>query len=149
MVFNLFKKKQNNFEIRNGSNFNPKYEGIEIKIESDIEESKKHLNRDFLVLERKGIENIIKKHFLPWLKGENFKNKSNKKIIDGLKLYEITYHYGKIVEQYSPINKEAFFGQFEFCFESSSEYTEEMLDAVAMQVYVYENKIVKVSGYDI
>ena len=60
-----------------------------------------------------------------------------------------TYVFGKIIEKYSPINKEAFFGQFEFCFNSSSEYTEDMLEAVAMQVYVYEGKIVKVSGYDI
>lgn len=40
-------------------------------------------------------------------------------------------------------------GQFEFSFESSNDYTSDMLEAVAMEVYVYDGRIVKVRGYDI
>ena len=39
--------------------------------------------------------------------------------------------------------------QFEFDFESSGEYTADMLEASAMQVYVKDGEIIKVSGYDI
>ena len=145
-MFNIFKKKQQQNNVQEDD---AQYNGITVKIENNIEESEKHFNYDFSVLKNKGIEKIIKKEFLPWLKGKEFKYKNDNKILEGLKLYEITYYYGKIVEKYSPINKEAFFGQFEFCFNSSSEYTADMLEAVAMQVYVYEGKVVKVSGYDI
>ncbi len=145
-MFNIFKKKQQKDDVQVDD---IQYNGITVKIETNVEESKKHLNYDFSVLKNRGIEKIIKKKFLPWLKGEDFKSKNDNKILAGLKLYEINYYYGKIIEKYSPINKEAFFGQFEFCFNSSSEYTEDMLEAVAMQVYVYEGKIVKVSGYNI
>lgn len=145
-MFNIFKKKQQKDDAQVDD---IQYHGITVKVETNVEESKKHLNHDFSVLKNRGIEKIIKKQFLPWLKGEGFKGKNDNKILEGLELYEINYYYGKIIEKYSPINKEAFFGQFEFCFNSSSEYTEDMLEAVAMQVYVYEGKIVKVSGYDI
>ena len=145
-MFNIFKKKQQKDDAQVDD---IQYHGITVKVETNVEESKKHLNHDFSVLKNRGIEKIIKKQFLPWLKGEDFKGKNDNKILEGLELYEINYYYGKIIEKYSPINKEAFFGQFEFCFNSSSEYTDDMLEAVAMQVYVYEGKIVKVSGYDI
>lgn len=145
-MFNIFKKKQKKDDTQVDD---IQYNGITVNIETNVEESQKHLSYDFSVLKNIGIEKIIKKQFLPWLKGEDFKAKNDNKILEGLKLYEINYYYGKIVEKYSPINKEAFFGQFEFCFNSSSEYTEDMLEAVAMQVYVYEGKIVKVYGYDI
>lgn len=145
-VFNIFKRKKQ----KDGNQVDDiQYNGITVNVELNVEESKKHLNYDFSVLKNTGIEELIRKQFLPWLKGEDFKSKDDDKILEGLKLYEITYYYGKIIEKYSPINKEAFFGQFEFCFSSSSEYTEDMLEAVAMQVYVHEGKIVKVSGYDI
>lgn len=128
---------------------NKEYKGINVKIQPDEKESKKHIDEDFSALVDEGIENIIKNKFIPWLKGESFKDRDDNKIMEGLELYEITYHYGRIIEKYSPINKEAFFGQFEFCFNSSSDYTKDVLEAVAMEVYVYEGKVVKVSGYDI
>lgn len=33
-----------------------------------------------------------------------------------MKVYEVSYHYGKLVANYSPTNEENYFGQFEFCF---------------------------------
>jgi hypothetical protein len=126
-----------------------KYNGIEVKLQSDDKDSKENVSSDFTVLENKGIEKIIKKDFIKWLKGEDFLDKDDEEIFKGLKVYEITYRYGRIIEKYSPIKKEGYFGQFEFCFESSSEYTNEIFEAVAMQVYVYNGKVVKVSGYDI
>lgn len=33
-----------------------------------------------------------------------------------MKVYEVSYHYGKIVANYSPTNEENYFVQFEFCF---------------------------------
>ena len=45
--------------------------------------------------------------------------------------------------------EDAYFGQFEFDFESSGEYTADMMEGSAMQVYVKDGLIVKVSGYDI
>ena len=140
--FDMFKKKK---EERKDM----KYNGIEVKLQSDDVDSKNHVSSDFTVLENKGIEKIIKNDFIKWLKGEDFLDKDDEEIFKGLKLYEITYRYGRIIEKYSPIKKEGYFGQFEFCFESSSEYTSEIFEAVAMQVYVYNGKVVKVSGYDI
>ena len=66
-----------------------------------------------------------------------------------IKLYSISYNYGRIVDEYSPTGKENYFGQFEFSFESSNDYTSDMLEAVAMEVYVLDGKVVKVSGYEI
>ena len=125
------------------------YKGLNVVVDDDDKASLEHVNYDFSVLEKEGIEKLIEKDFLTWLKGEEFKDRDDKKILEGLELYEITYYYGKIIEKYSPINKEGFFGQFEFCFSSSNEYTEDILEAVAMKVYIYEGKVVKVSGYDI
>jgi hypothetical protein len=66
-----------------------------------------------------------------------------------MKAYEVSYHYGKIVANYSPTNEENYFGQFEFCFESCNDYTKDIFEAVAMQIYVLNGSVVKVSGYDI
>ena len=60
-----------------------------------------------------------------------------------------TLEYGRIIARYSPTGEENYFGQFEFSFESGSAYTADMLEAVAMQVYVLDGKIVKVDGYDV
>ena len=53
------------------------------------------------------------------------------------------------VADYSPTKVEDHFGQFEFCFESCNDYTKDLFEAVAMQVYVLNESVVKVSGYDI
>lgn len=126
-----------------------KYKDIEVQITFEKEESKKHLEKDFNVLLEVGIDNLIKEQFIPWIVGTNFKDRDQNKIFEGLKLYEICYHYGRIIEKYSPIGEENYFGQFEFCFESGSEYTDDILESVAMEVYVLDGKVVKVGGYDI
>ena len=56
---------------------------------------------------------------------------------------------GRIIADYSPTGEEGFFGQFEFDFVSGSDYTADMLEATAMQVYIHDGRIVRVSGYEI
>ena len=129
---------------------NLKFGNIEVEITSyDVTESKKHINDDYNVIQQEGLDKIILEKYLPWLKGDSFLDKDDSKILEGLKLYEVTYRYSFICAKYSPTNKDDYFGKFEFCFESGSEYTDDIFEAVAMQVYIYDGKIVKVSGYDI
>ena len=125
------------------------WQGIAVDMPFDVEVSEAHVEEDLGVLERYGIEQIIKERFIPWLKGEEFTDRDDEKIFEGLQLYEITYTYGRIIARYSPTGEENYFGQFEFSFESGSAYTADMLEAVAMQVYVLDGKIVKVDGYDV
>lgn len=125
------------------------YEGVQIEISFNIEESKEHLDEDYRVIEQEGIESIIRERFIPWLKGEQFADRDDDLLFKGMKLYYITYSYGRIIAKYSPTGEDAFFGQFEFSFESASEYTEDVFESVAMQIYVYNGKLVKVSGYDV
>ena len=125
------------------------YEGVQIEISFNIEESKEHLDEDYRVIEQEGIESIIRERFIPWLKGEQFADRDDNLLFEGMKLYYITYSYGRIIAKYSPTGEDAFFGQFEFSFESASEYTEDVFESVAMQIYVYNGKLVKVSGYDV
>lgn len=126
-----------------------KFKDVNIVIQLNQKESVKHIESDFEVIKNTDFNKLMIEKFMPWFKGETYKDRDNLKIIEGLKLYEITYHYSKIVAEYSPTGEDGFFGQFEFCFESGNEYTEDMLDAVAMKVYTHDNEIVKVSGYDI
>ena len=64
-------------------------------------------------------------------------------------LYYVMYRYNRIIAKYSPIEKEGYFGVFKFHFESSTDYVSDILETVAMEIYIYDAKIVKVSGYDI
>ena len=125
------------------------YKDVPIEIEFDIEESQKHIEEDFNVLCEADIETLIKEHFIPWLLNEQFKDRDPQKVFEGLRVFEIFYNYGKIIAKYSPTGEENYFGQFEFDFESSNEYTEDILEASAMKVYILNGKIVKVEGYDI
>lgn len=126
-----------------------KYKDIEIQITSEKEESQKHLEKDFNVLLKSGIDNIVKENFIPWITATDFKDKDHDKIFEGLKLFRIDYHYSKIIAKYSPTSEENYFGQFTFCFESGNEYTNDIIEAVAMEIYVLDDKIVNVDGYDI
>ena len=125
------------------------YRDNEIIISFNAEESREHIRDDFGVLMSEGIEKIIKERFIPWLKGDQFPDKDDALVYDGLHLTGILYHHGRIIARYSPTGTDDRFGQFEFTFDSCSAYTEDMLEAVAMQVYVHDGKIVKVSGYDV
>lgn len=126
-----------------------KYKNVDIIISFDKEESKKHIEADYNILNQKGIDNIIKGQFIPWLLGEQFNDKDIDKVFEGMKVYEVSYHYGKLVANYSPTNEENYFGQFEFCFENCNDYTKDIFEAAAMQIYVLDGSVVKVSGYDI
>lgn len=126
-----------------------KYKNIEIQINFEEEESRKHLEEDFNVLLEKGIENIIIESFIPWLLGTDSKDINQNKIFKGLDLYEIDYSYSKIVAQYSPTGKEEYFGEFKFCFESGNRHTSDLLEAAAMEVYILDGEIVKIESYDI
>lgn len=128
-----------------------KFNGVKviIKSNSNKEESKKHLNHDCEIVRNVGLDKIILEKFIPWLKGKDYLDRDNQKVLEGLKLYEVTYNYMKISAKYSPTGKDDYFGYFEFCFESGDDYTSDMLEAVSMEVYIYNDKIVKVNGYDI
>ncbi|MBP3870709.1 MAG: hypothetical protein J6E46_07010 [Faecalicoccus sp.] len=125
------------------------YKDVPIEIEFDIEESQKHIEEDFNILCEADIETLIKEHFIPWLLNDQFKDRDPQKVFEGLRVFEIFYNYGKIIAKYSPTGEENYFSQFEFDFESSNEYTEDILEASAMKVYILNGKIVKVEGYDI
>lgn len=128
---------------------NMEYNDIEIELVHDTEIMQEHLEQDFKVLMEIGIDNLIKEKLIPWITATDFKDKNPDKIFEGLKLYEIDYNYLKIIAQYSPTGEENYFGQFDFCFESGNEYTDDILEAVGMTVYVLEGKVVEVEGYDI
>lgn len=125
------------------------YKDVPIEIEFDIDQSKEHIDQDFRVLCDTGIDSLIKEHFIPWLLNDQFKDRDPQKVFEGLRVFEIFYNYGKIIAKYSPTGEENHFGQFEFDFESSNEYTKDILEASAMKVYILNGKIVKVEGYDI
>ena len=141
-----------------GSTFNGHYHektselsfrGVPVTIIFDIEAGQHHLAEDFAALEKAGIDNLIKTDFIAWLKGDNGTNISDETILAGLHLYGVNYQYGKIVAQYSPTGEEDNFGQFEFDFDCGNEECRDVFEAVAMQVYVHDGEIVKVSGFDI
>lgn len=123
--------------------------GVEVIIDPPDAESGKHLPADFAALGQAGFDRVVREQFIPWLKGEQFADRDDDRIFDGLKLYEVVYHYGRIIAQYSPTGEDGWFGQFECDFESGSDYTADMLEAVAMQVTVFNGKIVKVDGFDV
>ena len=126
-----------------------KYKDIPVIITFEPELSKEHIEEDFAVLRNEGIDQIVLKRFVPWLKTDRYKDRDDLKIFESISVYAAEYHYGRIVAKYSPTGEDAYFGQFEFDFESSGEYTADMMESCAMQVYVKDGEIVKVSGYDI
>ena len=85
------------------------WQGVAIDMPFDVEVSEAHVEEDFRVLEQTGIERIIRERFIPWLKGEEFTDRDDEKIFEGLQLYEITYTYGRIIARYSPTGEENYF----------------------------------------
>ena len=151
-VFNNKKndpKENTDYKSTNSYLTGVKYKDVEIEVDDDKEDSKNHFYEDYNIILQEGIDKIIKEKFIPWLKGEEFKDKDDVKILEGLKVYNVTYRYNKIIAKYSPIEKEGYFGVFEFHFESSNDYVSAILETVAMEIYIFDNKIVKVSGYEI
>lgn len=128
---------------------NLKYNDIDILIGANKNESLKHIEKDYEVLKNEGIEKLIKSRFIPWLKGDEFKNLDDDKIYNGLKLTNISYSYHKIIDKYSPTKKDDFFGEFELDFVSSNEYTENLLQASAFVILINNGKIYYGRNYDI
>ena len=73
------------------------YRDNEIIISFNAEESREHIRDDFGVLMNEGIEKIIKERFIPWLKGDQFPDKDDALVYDGLHLTGILYHHGRII----------------------------------------------------
>ena len=147
----LFKKKEPVKEMPGAQEIDSglKYRDISITITFDPEQSKAHIEEDYTVLNKEGIDQIVLKIFVPWLKGDQYADRDDQKVFESISAYAAKYHFGRIIAKYSPTGEDAYFGQFEFDFESSGEYTADMLEASAMQVYVKDGEIIKVSGYDI
>ena len=147
----LFKKKEPVKELPGAQEIDSglKYRDISITITFDPEQSKAHIEEDYTVLNKEGIDQIVLKKFVPWLKGDQYADRDDQKVFESISAYAAEYHFGRIIAKYSPTGEDAYFGQFEFDFESSGEYTADMLEASAMQVYVKDGEIIKVSGYDI
>lgn len=124
------------------------YDGVAVEVEED-EESLKYVDEDFACLQKEGIEKIIRERFIPWFKGEQFEDRDDQKIFEGLRVFSITYHYSRIIAKYSPTKKDGFFGQFEFDFESANDYTADMLEATAFEVYVKNGEVVGTDGFEI
>ena len=123
--------------------------GVPVIIDPPDPGSEKQLPADFDALEREGFDKVVREKFIPWFKGEQFADRDDERIFDGLRLDAAAYRYGRIIADYSPTGEDGNFGQFEFDFVSGSDYTADMLEATAMQVYIHDGKIVKVSGYEI
>lgn len=149
-LFGLFKKKETAQPAAPAVYTSRiEYRGVAIEIDLNIEQSKAHLAEDYAALEKEGIEKIITERFIPWFKTDEFQDRDDRLIYEGLRIYAITYHYGRIVARYSPTQKEEEFGQFEFCFESGNDYTADMLESTAMQVFVRQGQILKVDGFEV
>ena len=149
-LFDVFKKNKTNNNMKPQTYISQvEYMGIPIEIEFNIEESKEHLSEDYAVLQKEGIDSIIRNRFITWFKTDKFKNRDDNLIYEGLKIYSIVYCYGMIDSRYSPTQKQEMAGQFTFFFESGSEYTSDMLESTAMEIYVLNGKIVKVDGYEV
>lgn len=131
----LFGKKKNASPSYRETNH--EYNGIAVEVE-ETEESLSHIDEDFAALAKAGIDNVIVEKFIPWLMGEEFADRDDKLVFEGLRVCSVTYYY-------SPDRQ----GRFEFDFEPSSDYTEDMLECVAMEVYVQNGKVVRVSGFEV
>ena len=128
---------------------NLKYNDIDIVIGSNKEDSLLHIKKDFDVIQKAGIDKLIKSNFIPWLKGEDNKDLDDEEIFNGLKITDISYSFNKIVEKYSPTNKDDYFGEFEFDFVSCNDYTKNLLQASAFVVLVNNDNIYFGNNFDI
>lgn len=94
---------------------------------------------------KNNIDKLIDTKLIPWIKPT--KELTFDKIKNDLRLYRILYSYAYNIAKYSPTQKDDYFGTFEFGFESKEGYS--YIQAVGMEVYIKNNKILKVSCYDI
>lgn len=148
----LFKKKKTNSVFDDYSETvidDLEYNGVHVVVTFRKDESLKHVYDDFRVLEEHGIERIIREEFIPWLVSAEFKDRDRDKICEGLKISHITYTYGMICGKYSPTGADNYFGQFELDLNSCSDYTEDMLQQSAIEIYILDGKIVGTRKWDV
>ena len=143
-IDNIFNDENNNLDKTNLF-----YNGIEIKISREYSESKKHIYEDYKAIENVDMKEIIKDKFISWLKGEEFKDKDEDEIYNGLKITNIDYCYHLIIDKFSPTKETDYFGEFQFTFKSNSDYTKDMLAVSQMILLINNGKIVDVKGIDI
>ena len=148
----LFKKKKTNSVIEEYSETVIKdleYKGVNVVVTFRKDESMEHVYDDFKALEEHGIDRVVKEEFIPWFVAADFADRDGDKVLVGLKIVHISYTYGMICEKYSPTGAENYFGQFELIFESCSEYTEDMLQQTAMEIYMLDGKVVGTRKWDV
>ena len=114
-----------------------------------LDQKRKLVREDFRVLLDYGIDRLIRERFIPWLKGEQFPDREDDRILDGLRLTNIQYTANLRAGKYSPTGEKELVGEFSFLFESGDDYTADMLECVEMEVDVWDDQIWKVTGYDV
>ena len=147
----LFKKKKNS-DIEEYSKTvidDLEYNGVHVVVTFRKDESLKHLYDDFKTLEEHGIERIIRDEFIPWLVNTEFQDKDKEKVFEGLKVVFVAYTYGMICEKYSPTGADDYFGQFELHLNSCNDYTEDMLQQSAIEIYILDGKIAGTRKWDV
>ena len=78
----LFKKKEPVKEMPGVQEIDSglKYRDIPVIITFDPEQSKAHIEDDYAVLNKEGIDQIILKKFVPWLKGDQYADRDDQKV---------------------------------------------------------------------
>ena len=79
----LFKKKEPVKEMPGVQETDSglKYRDIPVIITFDPEQSKAHIEDDYAVLNKEGIDQIILKKFVPWLKGDQYADREQVKML--------------------------------------------------------------------
>ena len=131
-IMNLFKKKKSGFEDKVPPfDTDIVYQGVNIWITDNIEESKLHVEEDYAKLTEIGIDKIVREMYLPWLKAEEFKDRDDDKILEGLKIDDITYEYISATGE----------GRFDIFFISCSTDTYDMLESDCMELTLKDGDI--------
>lgn len=89
------------------------------------------------MLNKEGIDQIVLKKFVPWLKGDQYADRDDQKVFESISAYAAEYHFGRIIAKYSPTSEDTYFGQFEFDFESSDECVLDM-GYTSHRIWYYE-----------
>ena len=96
----LFKKKEPVKEMPGAQEIDSglKYRDISITITFDPEQSKAHIEEDYTVLNKEGIDQIVLKKFVPWLKGDQYADRDDQKVFESISAYAAEYHFGRQVK---------------------------------------------------
>ncbi len=131
-IENIFNDENNNLNRTNLF-----YKNIEVIISKNILESKKHVYDDYKLINDKEIEKIIRERLIPWLKEGVDEDYNDDMIFNGLKVYAVAYKY---FDDYS---------KFVFSFEGNTDYVNNLLQAVDMEIIIKNGEISKINCYDV